>query len=164
MLMSRRGFLGMILAAAVAPAIVRASSLMKVVPRARYAVPEVCYWVDADGALLGPLDELVPCPLMYFSKVREDFDYIDVSTLMSEAKEYALGVHYGFRADFTVEVPPGARAEFYFDGRPAPVPVRLDFSPSAVNPTGVLVAHFDDVALAEYGNRVPVVQIRKGRT
>lgn len=55
--MNRRGFLGAILAAAVAPAIVRADALMRIVPRATTIIPAAEELVVMPGLYRGMIGE-----------------------------------------------------------------------------------------------------------
>lgn len=90
--MNRRGFLGAILAAAVAPAIVRADSLMRIIPReqlvlhkaAQIGITEAPMEVFADGDMLALMEARIAAALLALGRRMEAELYIPSSVKLIE--------------------------------------------------------------------------------
>lgn len=149
MLMTRRGFLGSILAAAVAPAIVRADSLMRIVPRETLVLGTGEFtletWVWANCGIVS-------------ATVQQELETITAQAIGANARElYTLNFSYAatevdIELPLTIAHPRALR----LDGRDAPLP---EGTIVRQNPTGVRVLHIPQLDLTEYGNRVPQIEV-----
>ena len=144
--MNRRSFLGSILAAAVAPAIVRADSLMRIVPR--------------DTLVLGAGDAAqriwAPAGIARVS-IEKSVEMISTQTIGQACAEIMTGL-YHYAAELEVELTPGIghpRA-LRLDGRDVPLP---EGATVTHNPCGMRVLHIPRLDLTEYGNRVPQIEV-----
>ena len=86
--MNRRGFMGSILALGVAPAIVRADSLMRIVPRDMASIGELFQWTDI----------WVEIPFHVTNVAKHSTDRVVLTREMDES---------GFRCLYEVEAPDG---------------------------------------------------------
>lgn len=144
--MNRRSFLGSILAAAVAPAIVRADSLMRIVPR--------------DTLVLGGFDAT---QMMWATmgtarvSIEQSVEMISTSTIGQACAEIMTGLRR-YAAELELELVPGIgrpRA-LRLDGRDVPLP---EGATVTHHPCGMRVLHIPHLDLTEYGNRVPQIEV-----
>lgn len=160
MLMTRRSFLGTILAAAVAPAIVRADSLMRIVPRETL-------FMDADLLLpdIGPfIDAMRPENIIGRVVSAEVVSLAGIDEyVITDCWHHADGrikqsiSHYRYNAlDVIIELAPGVDPRtLRADGRP------VDLRGAVIERTraGIDTLRFPKLDLTDYGNRVPDFQL-----
>ncbi len=108
---TRRGFMRSILALCAAPAIVRADSLMKIVPR------ETLF--ARTGGIGGPMVGWHRPLIISRSLIREP-NYIDVTTLVSAAKQFVYGLPSPPLLEMEFVQPSGRIVQVYADGIPIP--------------------------------------------
>lgn len=153
--MNRRGFLGSILAAAVAPAIVRADSLMRIVPRDTL-------FLDADMTLLPYQQEifgrLFKLPLAAVSAMCS-MDEIDTTTLFSSVKNYHAGLRY-VAAEVELVLPLGYDKITGLDAEGIPLPMDAGNVTVERSVTGFNRVRIHNLDLTQFGNRVPEFQAR----
>lgn len=148
MMLTRRGFLSTILAAAVAPAIVRADSLMRIVPRDATIIFPACA-TNKSTVLLTHVQ----------AKMWEEVSAIDTTTMLSAAKEYFC-TSILYRADVHLEVPPDLDLrKLRADGQP------LDLRHCILVPgqflNGITLVGIDSLDLTPFGNRIPSFTIEE---
>lgn len=145
--LNRRSFLATILASAVAPAIVRADSLMRIVPRETLVV--------IPRAL--PLEVWASCGVVSMS-IEQELETITAQAIGANARElYTLNFRHT-ATEVNIELPPtiAQPRSLRLDGRDAPLP---EGAVVMQNPTGVRVLHIPRLDLTEYGNRVPQIEV-----
>lgn len=139
--MNRRSFLQSILAFCAAPAIVRADSLMRVVPRETTVLVYQDVWAPA--RLLEA--SVISCP-----------DVIEVMSLGPSTLHTLLSSSRYCAESIALELPPNADVHKLFaDGRP----LDLSLMPSGVtineSCTGVRTLRLNQLDLTDFGNRIP---------
>lgn len=97
-MITRRGFLKSIAALFVAPAIVRAESLMPIVAKAK--------WVAGPGGILTQTLGWMAVPISNSCWVENDL--IDVTTICDSAKEFIMGLPPRAYQDIKIPLVPGA--------------------------------------------------------
>lgn len=145
--MNRRSFLATILASAVAPAIVRADSLMRIVPRETLVI--------ATSDL--PLEAWANCDIVNMF-IEQELETITAQAIGANARElYTLNFRHT-ATEVDIELPPTITHPrlLRLDGRDAPLP---EGTIVRQNPTGVRVLHIPQLDLTEYGNRVPQIEV-----
>lgn len=145
--MNRRSFLATILASAVAPAIVRADSLMRIVPRETLVL----------GAGEFTLEWWARCGIVNIL-IEEKLEIITAQLVGANARElYTLNFSYA-ATEVDIELPPTIAhpRSLRLDGRDAPLP---EGAIVRQNPTGLRVLHIPRLDLTDYGNRVPQIEV-----
>lgn len=147
--MNRRSFLGTILAAAVAPAIVRADSLMRIVPR------ETLLFMDADIALARGA-----CALLQYV-IHGDVDIIKTTTILEQSAGVIFN-HYGYHAEnlellLPQDVP--NPTTLVLDGREMSMPEGTTVQCAPGSPRTLRIPRLD---LTDYGNRIPQIEVIGG--
>lgn len=147
--MNRRSFLATILASAVAPAIVRADSLMRIVPRETLVLGAGDFtleiWTWANCCIVS-------------ATVQEELQTITGQIIGANARElYTLNFRYA-ATEVDIELPPTIEhpRSLRLDGRDAPLP---DGAIVQQHPAGVRVLHIPRLDLTDYGNRVPTIEV-----
>lgn len=144
--MNRRGFLGSILAAAVAPAIVRADSLMRIVPRETLFMNVDMAFNDATAVA-----RMLGLQLIGFSVIEEQCDIIETTTIMSAHRTWEQGLTYRI-GEIDLALPPSVNVQaLYADG------ISIDMRKVLIhrNPGGIDTLSVLDFDLTDYGYRIP---------
>lgn len=145
--MNRRSFLTTILASAVAPAIVRADSLMRIVPRETLVV------VMNDL----PLEAWARCGFVNMF-IELECETITAQAIGANARELYTSNFRHTAAEVDIELPPTIAhpRSLRLDGHDAPLP---EGTLVRQNPAGMRVLHIPRLDLTEYGNRVPQIEV-----
>lgn len=145
--MNRRSFLGAIIASATAPAIVRADSLMRIVPR--------------ETLVLGANDftvEFWARPGIVNVFIEQEVDIIEVQTIGAPVRDLLTTAWRYSAADLQLELPPTIKhpRALRMDGRDVPMP---EGATVETHPAGLRVLRIPSLDLTDYGNRIPRIEI-----
>lgn len=138
--LTRRSFMGSLLAAAVAPAFVRSGLLMRMVSREKLVLPLV--------------QSRVALPMMYSGRIDTYVSYIDTTTCLDTAIQSVMGMLRYTARDVEVLLPDGVvPSAIYIDDRPITLKDVRGVIEHPVN--GVSVLRIRDLDLSDYGHRLP---------
>lgn len=150
--MNRRSFLATILTSAVAPAIVRADSLMRIVPRDALML----------GVDFGAGDSTVAVWLatrLRHCLIEQELDTITAHAIGDNVRElYTLNFRR-YATEIELELPPNIALPraLRLDGRAAPLPPGARVEHDAA---GVRVLRLPELDLTEYGNCIPSIEVQ----